>query len=190
MRTTLPSNAKLVPKDAKLVFKGIIYDTYHWRQEMFDGSLATFEMLKRPDTVKVLAVKDDKVVLLKQEQPGHRSFLDVPGGRHDDPSETELEAAQRELAEETGLTFQSWRLLDVTQPNPKIEWFLYTFLAAEFDKIVPRQLDSGEKIDVQCINFADFKRLVDNPKARSYPKELLAEVYSLDDLLALPEYKA
>lgn len=33
MRTVIPRNAKLVPPEAKRVFKGIIYDVYHWQQK-------------------------------------------------------------------------------------------------------------------------------------------------------------
>lgn len=189
MRDVLPINAKLVPQEAKLVFKGIIYDTYQWEQEMFDGSHQTFEMLKRPDTVKILAVKDGKVVVLEQEQPGHEAFFDLPGGRHDIESESELDAAKREMAEETGLTFKAWKLLDVTQPHTKIEQFVYIFLATDFEKQVETHLDVGEKITVQYLDFDTFKQLVSNPKARYLPKELLEKVNSIDELFALPEYK-
>ncbi|HEX7259978.1 MAG TPA: NUDIX hydrolase, partial [Candidatus Saccharimonadia bacterium] len=105
MREVIPPNAKLLPPNANRVFKGQIYDVYQWEQELFDGSTGTFEMLKRPDTVKVLAVKDGKIVVLEEEQPYHGTFFDVPGGRHDDASETELQAMQRELREETGMSF-------------------------------------------------------------------------------------
>jgi len=44
MRNIIPKNARLVPEEAKLVFKGIIYDVYQWEQKMFDGTFSTFEM--------------------------------------------------------------------------------------------------------------------------------------------------
>ena len=189
MRNVLPVNAKLVPKDAKLAFKGIIYDTYQWQQKMFDGSFETFEMLKRPDTIKILAVKDGKVIILEQEQPGHEAFYDLPGGRHDVESESELDAAKREMVEETGMTFKAWRLLDITQPHTKIEQFVYIFLATDFDKQTEQHLDAGEKIDVQYFDFQTVKQLTNDPKARYLPKELLDKVDTLDELINLPEYK-
>lgn len=189
MRNVLPVNAKLVPKDAKLAFKGIIYDTYQWQQKMFDGSFETFEMLKRPDTIKILAVKDGKVIVLEQEQPGHEAFYDLPGGRHDVESETELDAAKREMVEETGMTFKTWKLLDITQPHTKIEQFVYIFLATDFDKQLDQHLDAGEKIDVQYFDFKTAKQLTNDPKARYLPKELLDKADTLDELINLPEYK-
>ena len=38
----LPKNARLVPKNAKKVFTGEIFDIYQWQQEMYDGSLSIF----------------------------------------------------------------------------------------------------------------------------------------------------
>ncbi len=55
-------------------------------------------MLKRPDTVKVIAIKDDKIVMLEQEQPSHPAFYDFPGGMHDDEDETELEATKKRIS--------------------------------------------------------------------------------------------
>ncbi len=101
MRQVVPADAKLLPPQAKRVFEGIIFDVYHWQQQLFDGSYTTFEMLKRPDTIQVLAVRDNQLVILEEEQPGHPAFYGVPGGRHDQPAESELDAARRELREET-----------------------------------------------------------------------------------------
>lgn len=46
-------------------------------------------MLKRPDTVKTIAVKDDQIAVLEQEQPGRTPFVSLPGGRHDIENENE-----------------------------------------------------------------------------------------------------
>lgn len=190
MRTIIPKDARLVPKEAELVFKGQIFDVYHWQQQMFDGSNQTFEMLKRPDTIKVLAVKDDKVVILDQEQPGHDSFLDLPGGRHDYEQEDELAAAKRETLEETGMTFKNWRLVSVEQPHSKIDWLVYLFLATGFETQQEQKLDSGEKIKVEMVSFDDLKHLVNDPRARHLPKDMIESCASLEDLLNLPEYKS
>lgn len=187
MRSKLPKHAILVPKNAVKVFEGIIYDSYQWPQTLFDGRIETFEMLKRPDTVKVIAVRGDKVVILEQEQPGQRLFYDIPGGMHDHEEEDEEQAIKRELLEETGLTFNYWRLLSVVQPHGKIEQFVYTFLASDFESEQEQRLDAGEKIEVVYMDFAEAKQALMSDKGRYLPKEFeIAQ--SLDDLLALPEY--
>ena len=49
----------------------------------------------------------------------------------DAEDESELEAAKRELREETGLVFKNWKLVEVSQPFSKIDWLVYTFVASE-----------------------------------------------------------
>lgn len=173
-----------------MVFKGEIFEVYQWPQKMYDGTTATFEMLKRPDTLKVLAIKDDKVVILNQKQPdSDKSFLDLPGGRHDYENEDELVAAKRETLEETGMTFKNWRLIKLEQPHSKIDWFVYLFLATGFESQQEQKLDNGENIEVELVSFGELKNLVNEPKARHLPKELIEACGSLDDLLGLPQYQ-
>ena len=65
-----------MPENAKCVFKGEIFDVYQWEQEMYDGTKATFEKLKRPDTVVVFPVlPDGQIILTEQEQPGKKLFV-------------------------------------------------------------------------------------------------------------------
>lgn len=188
MRLVIPADANLIPETAKRVFKGVIYEVYQWQQQMFDGSYETFEMLKRPDTVKVLAIKDNKLIVLEQEQPGQSAFYDLPGGRHDYEAESELQAVKRELLEETGMSFQTWKLLDVWQPFSKIEGFVYLFLATDFISQIEQRLDAGEKITILQLDFQEVKKLLDHPSSRYLPKKLLQLLHSLDDLRNLPEY--
>lgn len=188
MKRILPKEVRLVPPQAKRVFKGMIFDVYQWQQKMFDGSFQTFEMLKRPDGIQVLAIKDDKIVMLDEEQPGHQAFIGLPGGRHDVDGESELDAAKRELLEETGMTFKKWKLISVEQPHFKIEGFVYLFLATDFDKQVEPHAEPGERIIVKLLSLDEVKRILDDPKARRIPKDLLEKVDSIDELLNLPAY--
>lgn len=190
MRTIIPKNSRLVPENAECVFKGKIFDVYHWQQKMYDGSTEIFEMLKRPDTIKVIAIKDDKIVILDQKQPdSDQAFLDLPGGRHDYEQESELDAAKRETMEETGMSFKSWQLIKVEQPHTKIDWFIYLFLATGFESQQEQKLDNGEEIDVKLVDFDELKELINEPNSRHLPKELIESCASLEDLLSLSEYK-
>lgn len=188
MRTIIPSYSVTIPPQAEQVFKGVIFDVYQWQQEMFDGTYETFEMLRRPDTVKVIAIKDGKIIILEQEQPNQKAFFDIPGGIHDSDGESELEAAQRELREETGMTFRTWKLLSVVQPNRKIDWLLYTFLATDLIDTATPELDAGEKIELHLVTLEEAKEMLSSKKARVFPKDL-ENVNSITDLESMAEFQ-
>lgn len=188
MKKVVPVNATLIPEKAERVFKGTIFDVYHWQQEMFDGSYETFEMLRRPDSVNIIGIHDNKLVVVREQQPGTEPWFGIPAGRHDVEGETELEAAKREMKEETGLSFKNWRLLSVDQPSGKLEWFDYTFLATTLTSEEKQSLDVGEKIEVHYMSLEEIKEKHQKESVRFWPEEL-SVVSELDELLALPEFK-
>lgn len=148
-----------IPPTAKKVFKGIIFDVYQWQQKMFDGSFATFEMLKRPNTVEVIAVKDGKILLSHQSQPNKENFYSLFGGRSEE-NETPLITAKRELLEESGMVSEDWQLMKVYEPFHKTEWGIYTFIAKDCKKIGNQNLDVGEKIAIVELDFDEFIAVV------------------------------
>ena len=142
-------------------------------------------MLKRPDTVRIIAIKEGKIVVLEQEQPSFGLFYDLPSGRHDVETENELAAAKRETLEETGMIFSTWKLLDVEQPQTKIDWLIYTFLANDFVSETEEKLEEGERITVTLKTFDEVKGLLNNPKVRYLARNIFDKVSSLDELAAV-----
>lgn len=156
MKIERPPSKQFMPLDAKLVFKGVVFDVYQWEQEMFDGTKATFERLKRADTALVIPVTSEgKIMLAAQEQPGKAPFLGLVGGRLD-PGEDPLEAAQRELLEETGYEAGEMVLWRALQPVSKLDWVIYTFIAKDCRKVAEQKLDAGEKIELKFLDFEEF----------------------------------
>ena len=154
-----------IPKDAKLVFKGVIFDVYHWQQKMFDGNFETFEMLKRPNTVEIIATQGDKILLSHQSQPNKKDFLSLFGGRGDkDKAEEPLETAKRELLEESGLASDDWELIKTYEPFHKIDWQIYLYVARNCEKVAQQKLDSGEQIEIVSRSFDEFIRDVESDK--------------------------
>jgi 8-oxo-dGTP pyrophosphatase MutT (NUDIX family) len=190
MKKVIPADAVLIPDQAERAFQGMIFDTYQWPQKLFDGSEHRFEMLKRPDTVSVICVVEDKLLVIDDEQPHLGSRQSFPGGRIDDTDATVEAAAQREILEETGYSFKNWRLIKVSQPYRKMEWFVYLFVAWDVAEKREPVLDPGEKIDVSQLSFDDVKALVMQGKGYlGESVDIFEKAGGLDGLLALPEFQ-
>lgn len=188
MKKIIPKDAHLIPKGAKKVFSGVIYDVYQWQQEMFDGSFETFEMAKRADTVSVIPIKGDKLVALRQTQPGwSASKYGFPGGRVDEEDDSPLEAIKRELKEETGLTFKTWKLVGVQQREEKIEWFHYKFIATELEGKGEPHIDVGEQIEILEVGFEKAKEMAE--KDPRMGAGIIDKHGSLDELLGMPAFE-
>jgi ADP-ribose pyrophosphatase len=91
-----------------------------WEGERFrvvevDG----YEVADTPPAVAVVAVDaEDRVVLVRQRRAAAgKEILELPAGLIDE-GETPLEAAQRELREETGLRGGEWRELTAFWSSP------------------------------------------------------------------------
>lgn len=204
-RTFIPKYAKTIPEQAELKFHGEIFDVYQWPQEMFDGSKATFEMLSRADTVKIMALitpeervklknvvnfttsNQTELVITRQRQPRKDWFYDFPGGRNDNPAEDELAAAKREMREETGLEFRNWKLIEVNQPFAKIDWLVYTFVASGLEKVVEQKLDAGEEIEVLAMSFDKLLQLADDDDSKCLRFKNYKKYATAEELLDAPE---
>jgi ADP-ribose pyrophosphatase len=175
-----------IPKKAKRVFKGKIFDVYHWEQEMFDGSTETFERLRRPNTSEVIAVKGDKICLSFQSQPGRENFYSLYGGRFNE-GETAVEAVKRELLEESGMISDSFELYKSYEPIGKIDWTIYLFIAKDCKKVKDPELESGEKIKPIEMSFDEFVDCVLSDNFRD--NELTTEVLKMKVAGTLEDFR-
>lgn len=157
MNIDRPVSKQPIPPNAKMVFKGKLFDVYQWEQELYDGTKAIFEKIKRPDTVLVFPILEDgKILLAEQEQPGRNiSFIGAIGGRVDD-GEAPLAAVKRELLEESGYEAEEFVLWHAVQPVLKIDWAIYVFVAKGLKKVSDLNLDGGEKIKLLPLTFEEL----------------------------------
>lgn len=167
-----------IPVQAKLIFKGIIFDIYQWEQTLFDGSTATFEMVKRPNTSQIIATRNNKIIIAEEEQPNKPPFLSLLGGRQEN-NESALEGAQRELLEEGGLKSTDWELIKTYNQFGKIDWEINLYVARNVEQVTDQNLDKGEKIKLREVTFEEFCELVLEPQF--YGQELTRDFW---------EYKA
>lgn len=188
MQKLVPHNAVLIPDDADRVFAGILYDVYHWPQKLFDGRHSTYELLHRQDTALVIGIDGDKVIIVSDDQPHRGVRVGFPGGRIDSTDKSTLSAAQREMREETGLTFRNWRLIEVVQPATKMEYFIYAYVAWGVDQRLETDLDAGEELI--RIDHVDFDTMLKRVEGQELTEavELLRQAGSIEGIINLPNY--
>ena len=158
-----------LPKKAKKVFSGAIFDIYQWEQEMFDGSTQTYEMIKRPATLQAIVVDGDKIIIAEEEQPIKGKFNTLLGGRQEHGEEPD-EGIRRELKEEAGINIGELILYQTYEPYTKMDWQVDIYIARQIEFSSEPELDPGEKITLRRVSFDEFIDIVlsDNFRGREF----------------------
>lgn len=92
------------------VFEGKLVKVNRLSVTLPDGKPAMREAVRHPGASAIVPVDEEgNVTLVKQYRaPIAQVLLEIPAGKLDFKGENRLEAAKRELREETGLTAQNW----------------------------------------------------------------------------------
>lgn len=147
-----------IPKKAKCVFQGVIFDVYQWEQELYNGTTTTFELIREKPAVQVIATtKDNNIIMLKEIQPHRTEYgFSLIGGGCDSYDEIPVECAKRELLEETGMICENIELYKTTSAGGKLDYQVHYFIAHNCEKIQEQKLDGGEKIEIIKVSFEEF----------------------------------
>ena len=133
------------------------------RLELPDGRIIPeYYVLEYPDWVNVIAItKDGQFVMERQYRHAARKIsLELPCGVMEE-GETPLEAAQRELLEETGFGGGQWKKLMELSPNPSaMSNTTHCFLAIGVEKIAEQHLDEIEELSVFFMTKEEVKRML------------------------------
>ena len=133
------------------------------RLELPDGRIIPeYYVLEYTNWVNVIAItKDGQFVMERQYRHAARKIsLELPCGVMEE-GETPLEAAQRELLEETGFGGGQWKKLMELSPNPSaMSNTTHCFLAIGVEKIAEQHLDETEELSVLFITKEEVKRML------------------------------
>ena len=121
------------------VYDGLILHIDRLTNRLPNGKLALREVARHIGASAVLPLDEDgNVYLVRQYRaPIDRVLLEIPAGKLDDAHEDRLEAAKRELREETGFTAGSWTHLTDTYTTPG-------FSSERISLYLARDLQAGE----------------------------------------------
>lgn len=147
-----------------LVQKGAIIDYYQDTVQVPNGNIVKWDFIKHNGAAAVVPVDEEgKLIMVRQYRNAlDRYTLEIPAGGLNGPDEPTKDAAERELAEETGFRAEKLELLitlrtTVAFCNEKIDIYVATGLTPGH-----QSLDEDEFVSVKAYTV----------------DELLAKIYS------------
>lgn len=146
----------------ELMAKGVLLDYYQDTMLIPNGNVAKWDLIDTKGAAAVVAVREDqKLIMVRQYRNTlERETLEIPAGGKNSREEPTVQAARRELEEETGYICQSLELLNsiyttIAFCNEKIDIYLARGL-----KPGRQHLDEDENINVEAYSVEELKQMI------------------------------
>ncbi|MCM3358858.1 MULTISPECIES: NUDIX hydrolase [unclassified Psychrobacillus] len=128
-----------------------------------NGKQGKREIVKHPGAVAVIAVTDDKKIILVEQyrKALERSIIEIPAGKIE-PNEAPELTAMRELEEETGYTCSNLKYIQSFATSPGFaDEIIHLYLAENIVKMEnPADLDEDEFVELLHVSLEDMEQMV------------------------------
>ena len=154
----MKSNLTETTVSSRQVFDGHLLKVFSDEITLPDGNSAGREYIKHVGAVCVVALTDDNKVIVEHQYryPMHEITLEIPAGKLDGKSEDPLEAAKRELREETGATAEKMTYIGRYYPTPAYsDEVIYMYLA-EGLSFGEQSLDEDEFLTTELVPISEL----------------------------------
>lgn len=145
---------------SETAFNGPFVDVTKKRYRRVDGSEVERQVVEHPGSVGIVAHDMEFVHLVRQprEAVEEDGLLEIPAGTLDEEGESELQCAERELAEEVGLRAESWSELHAIYASPGFLSEKLTIFEATGLSPAQGETDETEEIEVVRLPLGDLDR--------------------------------
>lgn len=144
------------------IFKGVALHVVKDEILLPNGKKSVREISLHNGAAAIIPIlPDGRVLMERQFRYAHgRVMLEIPAGKLDTPDEPPLEAAKRELREETGAIAEKYTYLGAIAPSPAlIDEVIHVYLA-EGLSFGEKHLDEGEFLDVEYYRLDELYKMV------------------------------
>ena len=135
-----------------------------------DGrTIPDYYVFEHPEWVNITAIdREGRFVMIDQYRHGlGETSYEIPAGVVEPSDASLLDAARRELREETGYGGGEWRLLTSISANPATQNNLtHCFLATGVERLGDQQLDATEDIRVHLFSRSEVLELLRTDRIR------------------------
>lgn len=140
------------------IFEGVVLHVFNDTVTLPDGREAPRELIRHVGAVCVVPLTDQNEVIVERQYryPVAHVLTEIPAGKLNDKNEDRLEAAKRELKEETGLTADRWTDLGIFYPAPAYSDETITLFLAEGLHEGNPHLDDDEFLLIDKIPLKDL----------------------------------
>lgn len=145
-----------------LVYKGSIIDFYKDTVKVPNGNIVKWDYIGHKGAAAVVPVTDDgKILMVRQYRNAiDRYSLEIPAGGLNSVDEPKIEAARRELEEETGYKSDNLELLICTVPAIAYSSEVIEIYVARDLKPSKQNLDEDEFIDVKAYDVDELCQMI------------------------------
>ena len=162
---------------------------FDWMHNPRNGAQMKAVVLESADWVNVVALTTEgKILVVSQYRFGiGNTTLEIPAGLVE-ANEKPLQAAQRELQEETGYTTQDWTYLGAVEANPAfLTNHCHLWLARDVQKTHLPQLDAGEDVSIGELTWDELQQAIAEGRMRNaFTLLALSQVFDLRGVMAKP----
>ncbi|PZE22021.1 NUDIX hydrolase [Paenibacillus xerothermodurans] len=160
MSTPIDKKFEEITISSQPIFEGRVISVHVDTVQLPNGAMSTREIVRHPGAVAVLALLDDRMLVVEQyRKPLERSQIEIPAGKLE-PGEDPAEAAKRELEEETGYRCANLKHLSSFYTSPGFSDEILHLYVAEHLVEGNIHLDEDEFLECEAITLEQAQQYI------------------------------